>query len=89
MKWIDALRKWNNDHNKGKWCIPKKGSQEYDIVRKIMNQPKVIKGNVLNYVRAMRDKTTKENPELSAKEINHMLLRQWKTLSEKEQLKYA
>ena len=36
-KWIDALKIWN-DSNKhsGTWCIPKKGTKEYDKVKGIM-----------------------------------------------------
>jgi hypothetical protein len=35
MKWIDALRIFNKD--KGAWCIPRKGSDDYQTVRKIMS----------------------------------------------------
>lgn len=35
MKWIEALKEWNTKQG-GKWCIPKKGSPEYDAVKKIM-----------------------------------------------------
>ena len=34
-KWIDALKIFNK--NKGEWCIPKKGRDEYKQVKKIMN----------------------------------------------------
>lgn len=40
MRWIDALREWNA--GAGKWCIPKKGTEEYDAVRALMG-PKVEK----------------------------------------------
>ena len=33
--WMTALKKWNSSH-KGSWCIPKKGSSDYDQVRKMM-----------------------------------------------------
>ena len=33
MKWVDALKKYNEGK---KWSIPKKGSAEYDAVKKIM-----------------------------------------------------
>ena len=37
MKWIDALKVYNA----GKmWCVPRKGTPEYDEVRKIMNRTK-------------------------------------------------
>jgi len=45
-KWMTALRLWNEKYNKtGKWCVPKKGSEEYNEVVKVMgggsfNEPK-------------------------------------------------
>ena len=33
--WMTALKKWNGQH-KGSWCIPKKGSSDYEAVRKMM-----------------------------------------------------
>lgn len=36
MRWVDALKKWNAEHNPGKWCVPKKGTAEYTAVRAIM-----------------------------------------------------
>ena len=34
MKWIEALRKFNE--GTGTWCIPKKGTKEYEAVRDLM-----------------------------------------------------
>lgn len=35
--WIQALRTWNETENGNKrWCIPKKGSDDYKKVRKLM-----------------------------------------------------
>ncbi len=34
MKWIEALKEWNT--GKGTWCIPRKGTPEYDEVRRLM-----------------------------------------------------
>ena len=34
MSWLEALKEWNFD--KTMWCIPKKGTEEYDQVRAIM-----------------------------------------------------
>ena len=35
--WMTALREWNQKHNtRGSWCIPKKGTTEYDKVRQMM-----------------------------------------------------
>ena len=36
MKWLDALKIFNKDHQ-GAWCIPKKGTPEYKTVVDIMN----------------------------------------------------
>lgn len=33
MKWIDALKIWNKGK---KWCVPRKGTKDYDKVRAIM-----------------------------------------------------
>jgi hypothetical protein len=38
MRWIEALKKWNM--GSAKWCIPKKGSAEYDEVKEIMGEKK-------------------------------------------------
>lgn len=36
MRWVDALKQWNA--GSGKWCIPKKGTAEYDAVRALMGE---------------------------------------------------
>ena len=36
MKWLDALKIFNKDHQ-GAWCIPKKGTPEYKTVVDIIN----------------------------------------------------
>ncbi len=36
MKWLDALKIYNKDHN-GAWCIPKRDTPEYKTVVDIMN----------------------------------------------------
>ena len=35
MKWLNALKEYNKD--KSRWCIPKKGSAGYKLVRQIMS----------------------------------------------------
>jgi hypothetical protein len=40
MRWVEALKIWNAEHNPGKWCVAKKGSPEYDQVRAIMDKHK-------------------------------------------------
>jgi len=36
MKWVEALAIWNKTKSTGSWCIPKKGTKDYDEVVKIM-----------------------------------------------------
>ena len=38
MKWVEALKKFNS--GKGEWCVPRKGTREYDEVMSIMNSGK-------------------------------------------------
>ena len=40
MRWIEALKMWNKQKSKGMWCVPKKGSEDYLEVRKIMDHAK-------------------------------------------------
>lgn len=35
-KWITALKKWNENKG-GPWCVPKKGSADYDAVKALMS----------------------------------------------------
>jgi len=35
-KWILALKTFNSNRNNGMWCLPKKGSEEYEQVKAIM-----------------------------------------------------
>lgn len=35
-KWITSLKEWNKD--KPNWCVPKKGSKDYDEIKKMMNK---------------------------------------------------
>jgi flagellar biosynthesis GTPase FlhF len=37
MKWIEALKQYNAGKS---WCVPRKGTPEYDEVKKIMNRTK-------------------------------------------------
>lgn len=39
MRWLDALKEWNK--GSPKWCIPRKGSPEYDAVKAIMGGKKI------------------------------------------------
>ena len=40
MRWVEALKIWNAEHNPGKWCVAKKGTPEYAQVRAIMDKDK-------------------------------------------------
>jgi len=41
MKYIDALKKYNE--GKDKWCMPRKGSEDYLKIRKMMKTISKIK----------------------------------------------
>ena len=38
MKWLEALKEWNKKQDK--WKIPKKGTKQYDQVKKLMDKGK-------------------------------------------------
>lgn len=35
-KWITALKQWNENKG-GPWCVPKKGSTDYEAVKALMS----------------------------------------------------
>jgi hypothetical protein len=35
---MEALKQWNANTNKGKWCIPKRGTAEYNEVMRLKTQ---------------------------------------------------
>jgi len=43
-RWTDALKKWNAEHNPGKWCVPRKGSDGHAQVLKLMGPAPPKKG---------------------------------------------
>jgi len=46
--YLEALKEWNTKSNTGKWCIPKKGSTDYNEVmrlKKILEQKGKAKKN--------------------------------------------
>lgn len=55
--WIEALKEFNE--GKGMWCIPKRGSAELDVVRKIVERMKSPKTE--------SPKPEKEEPEMEPK----------------------
>ena len=36
--YMEALKLWNKENNKGNWCIPKKGTDEYNEVMRLKAQ---------------------------------------------------
>lgn len=36
MKWVEALKEFAKKHNNGKYIVPKKGTKQYTMVKKIM-----------------------------------------------------
>jgi len=84
MRWVDALKEWNK--GSGKWCIPRKGSAEYDAVKAIMGGKKIEASEAEKKAEASPKKipmvvpgrrlTSLENIELLVKEIvDEMLLK--------------
>jgi hypothetical protein len=41
--WIDALKEWNSRHNKGSFCVPKKGTVDHAAVKEIQDRIKTKK----------------------------------------------
>ena len=56
MTWVAAVKEWNARTNKGKYCVPKKGTAEYDAVKRIMETMKTGKGKVAEKVKAKEKK---------------------------------
>ena len=50
----------------------------------IIVEPERVKRNVVDYIRVNKSKTMEAYPELTEKEINTLLLKKWKTLSDEE-----
>ena len=45
-KWMSALKKWNEKHSTTtRFCIPKRGTADYDKVRELMNPPTATTSN--------------------------------------------
>ena len=53
--WHRALKEWNRQENKGKWCIPKKGSANYLQVKRIQRR---LEGKPVRRYAKRRKKTT-------------------------------
>jgi len=69
MRWVDALKVWNGQNPDGHWCVPKKGTADYDKVKAIMAKSapgeiasgkKVLKASDSGAIQANRDKVLGE-----------------------------
>ena len=56
--WIDALKQFN--HEKGMWCIPRKGSEDYDKVRALMGNMKDAKNKPVKAESPKKAETAKK-----------------------------
>lgn len=54
MNWVQALKEWNT--GKTKWCVPRKGSPEYDEVRELMREGHTTEKGRESFLRSERDK---------------------------------
>ena len=80
MKWLDALKIFNKDHQ-GAWCIPKKGTPEYKTVVDIMNgkhmrrQEKIQGSGMINdWLKKISAKTkARESPPKKKKTIHQQV----------------
>lgn len=72
MKWLEALKKWNNEKNTGKWKIPKKDTKEYLEVKSIMNGTTSTKKEKKTKGKKAKTKTKNkpENPEEIALKVD-------------------
>jgi|DEB0MinimDraft_10_1074344.scaffolds.fasta_scaffold03343_5 hypothetical protein len=56
VSWMSALKEFNKI-NGGKWCIPKRGSEDYNKVKRIMGKESV----------------AEDKPKITAREIKNKL----------------
>ena len=82
MRWVDALKLYNQ--GKGGWCIPRKGTKEYDEVRKLMgvkaekglrkeDKPKHLKEDVLAQLRQVASDAKNRNADKAKKLLKEMM----------------
>jgi hypothetical protein len=62
MKWVEALKKFNS--GKGEWCVPRKGTQEYDEVMSIMSTIKKTGGISIVNPYMKTDKTPRTSAQI-------------------------
>ena len=93
MKWIQALKEWNSQTNTGKWCIPRKGSSDYDVVKKIMSsssQPSSQPDQgYIKYAKQEKPRLKKDNPKLTNTQLADIVSKMWKTLTPTEKKSYT
>ena len=79
MKWLDALKIFNREHT-GKWCIPKKGTPEYQTVVDIMNGKHMRRQEKIQGSGIIDDWLKKISAKRYAREENEWRARQPKTV---------
>jgi hypothetical protein len=69
--WTDALRKWNEEEENDKWCMPRKGSTGHAQVLAIMKRMKarVAPSGKLSLKTALTRKYTEEEVDTLAKQL--------------------
>jgi len=65
--WIAALRQFNTD--KGAWCIPRKGSEDYDKVKVLMGHMKDAKNKPVKAESAKKAEIVEKHEDMAKKEI--------------------
>jgi hypothetical protein len=57
--WVAALKEWNARTGTKMYCIPKKGTAEFDAVKRIMDATKMGKDRVKDKVASVEEKVKK------------------------------
>ena len=78
MKWLEALRIFARDHP-GKWCIPKRGTPEYQTVVDIMNGKHMRRQEKIQGSGIINDWLKKISAKADARRQNEWRARQPKT----------
>jgi hypothetical protein len=79
--WIDALKQFNNE--KGAWCIPRKGSEDYDKVRALMGHMKDAKNKPVKAESAKKVEIVEKHEDIAKKEIARLEESSRKAFAEK------
>ena len=66
--WITALKQWNSKQPSGNWCVPKKGTKDYEEVRKYMGGSSSESSKVEDKKERKDKKSKMKKPEGAVKE---------------------